>query len=67
LKVGRDRQRKAGIYIPMEEKRCLKCDDVKRAALFPKLRGNYDGLQDYCKACRAIIDKERRTTARATT
>jgi hypothetical protein len=51
----------------MEEKRCLKCDDVKRAALFPKLRGNYDGLQDYCKACRAIIDKERRTTARATT
>jgi hypothetical protein len=67
VKVARDRVRKAGIYVFVEEKRCGICGVVKRAGLFPKLRCGFDGLQNYCKACRAIIDKERRTAARATT
>lgn len=40
-------------------KRCARCGLVKSISEFHRNRARRDGLQTYCKACRAVIDHER--------
>jgi hypothetical protein len=40
-------------------KRCPRCGETKSAAEFHKSRARRDGLQPYCRPCRALIDHAR--------
>jgi len=40
-------------------KRCPRCGEEKPFSEFAKNRARRDGLQTYCKPCRAVIDHER--------
>jgi hypothetical protein len=40
-------------------KYCPRCDQVKPLSAFARHAGRRDGLQPYCKSCRAEIDHER--------
>ncbi len=39
-------------------KRCSRCGEIKPYSEFHKNRARRDGLQTYCKSCRAVIDHD---------
>lgn len=45
----------------MPEKRCSKCQSIKDSELFPKDRSKRDGLDLWCRACRALWRKANQT------
>src|SRR2546428_8719575 len=44
---------------PKATKRCARCGETKLVTEFHKHAKRSDGLQVYCKSCRAVIDHER--------
>jgi hypothetical protein len=42
-----------------ETKRCPRCATLKPRSAFARSKGRADGLQPYCRACRADVDHER--------
>jgi len=42
-----------------ETKRCPRCATIKPRSAFARNKGRSDGLQPYCRACRADLDHER--------
>src|SRR6266550_3425472 len=47
-------------------KRCPRCGETKPLSDFHIHRGRRDGVQTYCKRCRAVIDHDRYERIRAT-
>ena len=47
-------------------KRCARCALLKPISEFHKNRARRDGLQTYCKSCRAVIDHQRYERRRGT-
>jgi len=47
-------------------KRCARCGETKPLSEFHIHRGRRDGVQTYCKACRAVIDHDRYERTRGT-
>ena len=47
-------------------KRCARCGETKQLSEFHVHRGRRDGVQTYCKTCRAQIDHERYERIRGT-
>jgi hypothetical protein len=50
----------------IEMKRCARCGETKPLSEFHIHRGRRDGVQTYCKPCRAVIDHERYERIRGT-
>jgi hypothetical protein len=47
-------------------KRCARCGETKPLSEFHNHSGRRDGVQTYCKPCRAVIDHERYERTRGT-
>jgi len=47
-------------------KRCARCGETKPLSEFHLHRGRRDGVQTYCKPCRAVIDHDRYERLRGT-
>ena len=50
----------------MDMKRCARCGETKPLSMFHIHRGRRDGVQTFCKACRAMIDHDRYERIRGT-
>lgn len=49
----------------VDSKRCHKCDSIKAASEFQRSASRPDGLQDYCKPCRVVIQRGYRARHKA--
>jgi hypothetical protein len=47
-------------------KRCARCGETKPLSEFHRHKNRRDGVQVYCKLCRAVIDRERYVRLRGT-
>jgi hypothetical protein len=57
-KASGDRNTKRSVIVVPDSKTCPGCERVRLSLEFGKCKRNTDGLQSYCKACRAIRQRD---------